>query len=299
MAVQKRRVLREWLAVLPFLLPGLALFLIFILWPLAQGMRVSFYNWSIMPGAEQEFVGLANYKRAFVDPVVYVAVKNTLLYTVITVPGQMALGLLGALLLNAAIPWRGLFRSLYYIPVLTPWIIVAAIFGYMFSDGPSPVNHLLVDVLHLAPKYVNWLNDATLAQVPINLLGIWKGVGWNMVIFLAGLQSIPPELYEAAAIDGANGRQAFWRITIPLLRPVVFYALVLLTIGGFNVFISVYLLTNGGPLNSTQTVLNYMYQQGFKFFDFGYGFALAVLMGIVIFILTAIQFRFVHNKTDV
>ncbi|HWI52852.1 MAG TPA: sugar ABC transporter permease [Symbiobacteriaceae bacterium] len=299
MAVQKRRVVREWLAVLPFLLPGLALFLIFILWPLAQGMRVSFYNWSIMPGAEQEFVGLANYKRAFVDPVVYVAVKNTLLYTVITVPGQMALGLLGALLLNAAIPWRGLFRSLYYIPVLTPWIIVAAIFHYMFSDGPSPVNHLLVDVLHLAPKYVNWLNDATLAQVPINLLGIWKGVGWNMVIFLAGLQSIPPELYEAAAIDGASGRQAFWRITIPLLRPVVLYALVLLTIGGFNVFISVYLLTNGGPLNSTQTVLNYMYQQGFKFFDFGYGFALAVLMGIVIFILSAIQFRFVHNKTDV
>lgn len=298
MAAKRRNVFREWLAVLPFLLPGLALFLVFILWPLLQGMRVSFYHWSIMPGAEQEFVGLANFKRAFADPIFYIAVKNTLLYTVITVPGQMLLGLLIALLMNAAIPWRGMFRSLYYLPVLTPWIIVAAIFGFLFSNGPSPMNHLLTDTLHLTPKYLDWLSDAKLAQVPINLLGIWKGVGWNMVIFLAGLQSIGPEQYEAAAIDGANGRQAFWYITLPGLKSTMLYALVLLTIGGFSVFISVFFLTNGGPMDQTQTILSYMYQQGFKYFDFGYGFAMALLMGLVVFILSMIQFRMVKMKAD-
>lgn len=288
----------EWLEAFPFLLPGLLLFALFVFWPLLQGLRISFYKWSIMPGAEQTFVGLANYKKAFTDPVVRLAIRNTLLYVVVTVPGQMIIGLLVATGLNAAIRGKVFWRALYYIPVLTSWVVVSYMFKYLFSGGGAPINYIFKDVLHILPTYINWLQNEWTAQVPINLLGIWKGIGWTMVMFLAGLQGIPKELYEAAAIDGANRSRMFRHITLPLLRPVILFVLVLLTIGGFGVFISVQLLTGGGPMNKTQVMISYMYDQGFKYFDFGYGFALAALMGLLIFAISFIQFKFVNGKTD-
>lgn len=289
----------QWLEAAPFLLPGLVLFAIFVLWPQIQGIRVAFYNWNIMPGAEQEFVGLANFKRVFADPAVRVAVRNTLLYTAVTVPGQMFLGMLVALALNTAIRGRVIWRAIYYIPVLTSWVVVAFVFKYLFNGGGSPMNYILKDVLHVMPNYIEWFQNPWTAQVPINLLGIWKGIGWNMVMFLAGLQSIPRELYEAAAIDGAGRVQSFWRVTLPLMRPVLLFVLVMLTIGGFGVGLSVQLLTNGGPLNQTQVILLYMYDQGFKYFEFGYGAAIAALLGLSIFVLTFFQFKFLKNKVEV
>ena len=292
-----RRLNSPWEA-LPFVLPGAILFAVFVLWPMIQGLRVAFYHWSIMPGAEQEFVGLANFRRAFHDPVVWRATLNTLLYVLITVPGQMALGMLAALGLNAAIRARAFWRALFYLPVLTSWVVVSFIFRYLFNGGGAPVNYLLKDVLHLIPNYVDWLQHWGTAQVPIMLLGIWKGVGWNMVMFLAGLQSIPRELYEAAAIDGATRSQNFWNVTWPLMRPVVLYVLVLLTIGGFGVFISVNLLTQGGPMDQTQVILSYLYDQGFKYFDFGYGFAIAILLSLVILTFNLLQMKFFGSKVE-
>lgn len=287
------------LEVVPFLIPGLVLFAIFVLWPLLQGLRISFYEWSIMPGAEQTFVGLTNFKRAFQDPTVKVAFANTLLYVIITVPGQMFFGLLVALALNSAIRGRIFFRSLYYIPVLTSWVVVSFIFKYLFiGDETGPINYLLIHVLGITTKPIGWLQDRWTAQVPINVLGIWKGIGWNMVMFLAGLQAIPKEIYEAAAIDGATRTQTFWRITLPLLKPVLLFVMVMLTIGGFGVFISVNLLTGGGPMDSTQVILSYMYDQGFKYFDFGYGFALATLLGLLIFFISYFQFRYMRNRVE-
>lgn len=295
----RSRRLPQWLEAAPFLLPGLALFGIFVFWPMLQGLRVSFYQWNIMPGAEQEFLGLANYKRVFADPVIRTALRNTVLYTLVTVPGQMALGMLVAVALNAPIRGRVFWRALYYIPVLTSWVVVSFIFKYLFNGGGAPVNYILKDVLHLLPSYLDWLQNPWTAQVPINLLGIWKGIGWTMVMFLAGLQSIPRELYEAAAIDGAGRLQSFWRITLPLLRPVLLFVLVMLTIGGFGVGISVQLLTNGGPLNQTQVMVTYMYDQGFKYFEFGYGAAIAALMALVLFGISFFQFKFVKGKVEV
>ncbi|HLN60641.1 MAG TPA: sugar ABC transporter permease [Symbiobacteriaceae bacterium] len=294
----RKRRMPQWLEAAPFLLPGLLLFALFVFWPLLQGLRISFYQWSIMPGAEQKFVGLANYKKAFTDPVVRVAIRNTLLYVLVTVPGQMIIGLLVATGLNAAIRGKVFWRSLYYIPVLTSWVVVSYMFKYLFSGGGAPVNYIFKDVLHILPTYINWLQNEWTAQVPINLLGIWKGIGWTMVMFLAGLQGIPKELYEAAAIDGANRSRMFRHVTMPLLRPVILFVLVLLTIGGFGVFISVQLLTGGGPMNKTQVMISYMYDTGFKYFDFGYGFALAALMGVLIFAISFIQFKFVRGKTE-
>jgi multiple sugar transport system permease protein len=289
---------RAW-AALPFLLPGLLLFTVFVLWPIAQGVRVSFYDWNIMPGAEQHFVGLDNYRRALTDPVVRVAGRNTLLYVVVTVSGQMAVGMLVALGLHAQVRARGVWRTVYYIPVVTSWVVVSFVFKYLFLDGRAgPVNFLLTDVLRIVPSHIEWLQNAWTAQVPINLLGIWKGIGWAMVIFLAGLSTIPPELQEAAAVDGANPRQVFWRITLPLLKPVILFVLVMLTIGGFQVFISVLLLTRGGPLDGTQVMLTYMYKQGFSYFDFGYGFAIAAMLAAVIFVISVAQFRWLDRSHD-
>lgn len=293
------RSLRQ-LEVVPFLAPGLILFSLFVLWPLLQGLRISFYEWSIMPGAEQTFVGLANYRRSFQDPVVRMALANTLIYVAITVPGQMFFGFLAALALNSAIRGRVFWRTLYYIPVLTSWVVVSFIFKYLFmGDEAGPINYLLKNGLGVLPQPVGWLQDRWTAQVPINALGIWKGIGWNMVMFLAGLQAISREIYEAAAIDGADWFQTLWRITLPLMKPVLLFVLVMLTIGGFGVFISVNLLTGGGPMNTTQVILSYMYDQGFKYFDFGYGFALAGLLGLVIFAISFFQFRYLKNKVEI
>lgn len=296
--VQRRRLSGQWLEALPFLLPGLLMFGVFIAWPLVQGLRVSFYNWSIMPGADQAFVGLANFRRAFSDPVVPVAIGNTLLYVAVTVPGQMALGMLTALGLNSVIRGKALWRALYYLPVVTSWVVVSFVFKYLFNGGGAPMNYILRDVLHILPDYVDWLQNRWLAQVPIAGLGIWKGFGFTAVLFLAALQSIPAELLEAAAIDGATRRQTFWRVTLPLLRPVILYVLVILTIGGFEVFLSVTLITGGGPMNQTQVMLSYIYDQGFKYFEFGYGFALATLLGLLMLAINSVQFKLFARKIE-
>lgn len=296
-AARRHRLLAR-LEVVPFLLPGLLLFAVFVLWPLLQGLRISFYNWSIMPGADQEFVGLANFKRAFLDPVVRYTIRNTLLYVIVTVPGQMFFGMLVAVALNSTIRGRTFWRAVYYLPVITAWVIVSLLFRYLFNGGGAPINYILKDVLHLLPSYVDWFQQYGTAEVPILVLGIWKGIGWTMVMFLAGLQGISHELYEAAAIDGASRVQSFWRVTMPLMRPMILFVTVLLTIGAFGVFISVNILTGGGPMNQTQVVLSYIYDQGFRYFEFGYGFALAGLLGLLIFTISFLQFRFLGARVD-
>ncbi len=290
------RSLRQLATALPFLLPGVLLFLIFVLYPLAKGVKMSLYQWDLMSPTDSQFLGLANYRHALTqDPTFWLAVRNTLIYVVVTVPSQMALGLGTALLLNARLRGKVFFRTLYYLPVVTSWLVVSYIFAYLFSSGPGPVNYFLTEVLHVLPQPVDWLQNTWPAQVPINLLGIWKGIGWNMVIFLAALQSIPPELYEAAAVDGANPSQVFRRITLPLLRPAIAFVLVMLIIGGFNVFLSVFLLTAGGPLGTTEVWLSYMYTQAFKYLDFGYGTAIGILMGITVAVISFAQRRFLRG----
>lgn len=286
------------LEALPFLLPAFLFFAVFILWPLFQGLRMSFYNWNIFPGVEQEFVGLANFHRVLIDPTIRIALRNTLLYVIVSVPGQMLFGMLVALALNTKITGTTVWRAIYYIPVLSSWVVVSFVFKYLFNGGPSPINYIFHDVLHILPRYVDWLQDPWTAQVPIMLLGIWKGIGWTMMMFLAGLQIIPKELYEAAAIDGANSYQNFRNVTIPLLRPVLLFVMVMLTIGSFGVGLHVLLLTKGGPMDQTQVMFLYMYDQGFKYFEFGYGSAIAVLLALLMFIISLFQTKFFKGKIE-
>lgn len=282
-----------------FLIPGMAFFVIFQIYPLLQGFQMSFYDWQIMPGKVSEFIGLDNYIRAFNDPIFGRAFKNTLLYAMVTVPGQMALAMLAAVLLNALPKGKVIFRVLYYLPVITSWVIVSILIRYLFQSPEGLVNYYLVEVFHIVAEPLPWLRDANLAFVPILILGIWKGIGWSMVIFLAALAGVPKELQEAASIDGASPWQSFWHITVPLISPTIVYTMVMLLIGGFNVFISVYLITGGGPRQMTEVMLSYAYHQAFDFLDFGYGAALSYIMAFMIIILSFLQIKLLRKPQEI
>ena len=282
-----------------FLIPGLLFFAIFQIYPLLKGFQMSFLDWQIMPGRVSEFIGLDNYTRAFKDVVFGRAFKNTLIYTLVTVPGQMMIAMVVAILINSLPKGKTVFRALYYIPVITSWVIVSLLIRYFFQSPNGIVNYFLVEILHLAASPLPWLRDPTLAFVPILVLGIWKGIGWSMVIYLAALAGVPKELDEASAIDGANGWQNFWHITMPLISPTIVFTMVMLLIGGFNVFISVYLITGGGPRQMTEVMLSYAYHQAFDFLDFGYGAALSYLMAALIITLSFLQIKLLRKPQEI
>jgi multiple sugar transport system permease protein len=282
-----------------FLLPGLAFFFLFLAYPLAKGVQMSFYHWAIMPGKPNVFIGFENYIRAFQDTVFWVAFKNTLVYTLITVPGQMIFAMFVALLLNSISRGKVFFRALYYLPVVTSWVIVSLVFRYLFSSPEGLVNYYLVDVFHLTSTPVPWLQQANTAMIPVLILGIWKGIGWSMIIYLAALQSMPKEIMEAGAIDGADEWHIFWKITMPLISPTIVFTLVMLIIGGFNVFTSVYLITNGGPMQQTEVLLSYMYHQAFDFLDFGYGSAISVILAVLLIIMSYLQMKYLRKPEEI
>lgn len=282
-----------------FLVPGLAVYGTFLLGPMIYSARISFYDWNIVNPALSESLGFDNYSRALGDPIFRRAVLNTIAYTFVTVPGQIVLGVGLALLLNQAIRGRSFFRVLYYLPVITPWVIVTLLFEYMFVGQGGLVNWLLRDVLGVIDQNILWLADPILAFVPIDLLGIWKGVGWTAIIALAGLQAIPQELLDAAAVDGASPVGRFRYITLPLLRPVLVFLLVVLVIGGLNAYISNLLITDGGnPLDLTHFVLTLMYEATFTRLDFGYGAAISYLLAAFVFMVSVVQIRLLRQRVE-
>jgi len=283
--------------VLIFLLPGLVLFGLFFLGPMLYSLRISFFEWKIVHPEQSVFVGFDNYQRALSDPIFRRAILNTLAYTVITVSAKMILGLGVALLLNQRFPGRTFFRVAYYLPVITSWVIVSLLFEYMFNGQAGLVNYILKDILRIIPKDVLWFADPILTLVPIVLLDIWKGIGWAAIIFLAGLQAIPAELYEAARVDGANSTAQLRYITWPLLGPTTAFLVVVLVIGGLNAYVPFQLMTNGGdPMDLTHSVLTLMYEATFGRIDFGYGAAISYLLTVFVFIVSVIELRLMRQQ---
>jgi multiple sugar transport system permease protein len=282
---------RTTLTAYGLLLPGMALFSLVVIYPLCRSFQISLYDWSVVPTKASTFIGLDNYLRGLRDGDFWMSVANAGVYLAITVPGQIVIGLLVAVLLDAKMPGRGLFRVLFYLPVVTSWVVVALVFKYLFNTDGGVVNWLLVDVVHLADTNVAWLQSRWPGLMAVSLLGIWKGVGWAMVIFLAALTNVSEDLKEAALLDGAGPWQRFRNVSLPAIRKTLLFVVVLLVIGGFNVFISVLLMTGGGPAGSTEVPLTYMYRQAFGFLDFGYAAALSFLLALVIFAVSYFQFR--------
>lgn len=280
-----------------FLLPGLLLFGLFFLGPMLYSLRISFFDWKIVHPERSVFVGFENYQHALSDPIFRRAILNTLAYTIITVSVKLILGLAVALLLNQKFPGRTFFRVAYYLPVITSWVIVSLLFEYMFNGQAGLVNYVLKDILQVIPKNVLWFADPILTLVPIVLLDIWKGIGWAAIIFLAGLQAIPAELYEAARVDGANSVAQLRYITWPLLGPTTVFLVVVLVIGGLNAYVPFQLMTNGGdPMDLTHSVLTLMYEATFGRIEFGYGAAISYLLTLFVFIVSLIELRLMRQQ---
>ncbi|MFC5401307.1 carbohydrate ABC transporter permease [Cohnella soli] len=287
------RVLKQYWQVSPFLAAGVLLTFVFVLYPLAKGIHISLFDYKVIRPSASTFLGMDNYRKVFSDHTVLIALRNTVLLALVTVPGQWAFGILLAMLINLQfVRAKVFFRLVYYLPVISSWIVVCYMFQFLFADGSSGiVNFVLTDVLHLASKPIAWVQNTWTANVVVWMVSIWKGIGWVMIMYLAALQSVPRSLYEAAQIDGAKGARTFLHITLPLMRPMTAYVVINLIVGAFQAFLQVFLITKGGPLDSTHLLNTYLFKQAFEYFHFGYGAALSVMMGLLIFVLTYSQQR--------
>lgn len=279
-----------------FLAPGFVLFAALIIYPTIRAFQMSLYDWNIVAGASSRFIGWANYVQAYHDPIFWRALENSAAYMAFTVPPQIVLGLFVAMLLRAKAPGRALFRVLFYLPVVTSWVVVSLLFRYLFAD--SGLANYLLHTTHLTGGDTSWLAGRWTGMIAISALGVWKGVGWSMMIFLAALQGVPRELEEAAAVDGAGFWARLRAVTLPAIWPAMVFVTVMLVIGGFNVFISVTLMTGGGPADQTQVLFTYMYEQAFKYLDFGYGSAIAVLLTVLLFVLSVAQLRVFRGQRE-
>jgi multiple sugar transport system permease protein len=284
---------RQWSAYL-FLSPVLLLFGVFTFFSVGYAFYLSFHEWNILE-PHKPFVGLDNYARLRDDSRFHQAVVNTMYYTAVSVPLTMAIGLFVALLLNAQIRARGLFRALFYLPVLTPLVIASIIWKWVYNGDYGLLNYYLME-LHLIKEPLLWLSDRNLAMPAVIITSVWKSVGFTMVVYLAGLQAIPEDYYDAAKIDGANKWRQLRDITIPLLSPTTLFLFVVSVLGSFQVFTQIFVMTNGGPLGRTRTVVWYIYTTAFKDFNMGYAAAMAFALFAMMLGFTLLQLRFMRRE---
>jgi multiple sugar transport system permease protein len=293
--VNGRRLRRdEKLFVAAILLPAVVHFALFTALPVLFSLVLSFTQWNVLD--TPRWKALDNYARLARDPVFWVALRNTILFTLYYVPPMLAASLALALFVNRQTRAASVFKTAYFIPVVTSFVVLAIIFRWVFSADPVSPANVAVTTLGIAPQ--SWLQDRNQALPLLAFLGIVKGVAWNMVYFLAGLHAIPDTFYEAARIDGAGRWKVFRNVTLPLLRPTVFFVTVLTTIGAFQVFDSAYLLTQGGPARATTTIVYFIYQKGFEDFEMGYASASAYVLLALVLAVTWLQKRWLGKPAD-
>ncbi|WP_161880644.1 carbohydrate ABC transporter permease [Deinococcus alpinitundrae] len=288
---------RQTITAYTFLLLPLLFFLIVRFLPTLVALRLSLYDWNILKEV-QPYVGGKNYSRLVQDAIFGKALVNTALYTLIGVPAQIVLGLGVALLLGKIRALQGLFRALYFAPYVTPIVAAAWVWQWLFSPQFGPVNTFLI-WLHLPPQ--PFLTSPGQALATTTALVVWQNLGFQVVLFLAGLSAIPRTFYEAAEIDGASGSAAFWKITLPLLNPTIVFSVVTGTISYLQLFTQVVNLNftdQGGPLGSTMTVALYIYQMAFGRFQMGYASAITVVLFVIILVITLLQLRFLTRRVD-
>jgi multiple sugar transport system permease protein len=285
-AAQIRRGRRgDGLAAVGFLSPSLLGLLIFTSFPIVASLVLSFYNWPVI--GRHTFIGLQNFETLLAKPEFRTAIGNTLLFVVLYVPLNIVISLGLAVWISPRIKGRGFYRTLFFIPAVTPVVANAAIFSLILSPN-GLVDSLAQTWLH--KQAPNFLGSTTWAMAAVVLLSIWQGFGYNMLVFSAALDAVPASLTEQAAIDGAGTLSRFFRIVLPLLTPSIFFAVVLTLISSFQVFTQAYVLTGGGPGNTTTTMVVYLYEQGFQFFKLGLASAIAWVLFLIILVITVFQF---------
>ena len=286
---------RQAIAGYLFVAPAMVIFLVFTLLPVLYALFLSFTNYDVF--TRRDWIGAANYELIFDDlitgGVYWEALRNTLVYTLGSIPLSMAIGLGLALLLNQKLRGLGFYRAVYYVPVVTSMVAVAMIWVQLFDPLYGVVSNAMET---LGLPAVDWLGDPNLAMPAIVAVSVWKVIGWNMLIYLAGLQGIPSYLHEAASIDGATRWQTLWKISLPLLQPTTFFILVTSLIGAFQVFDQVYVMTGGGPANATTTLVHQIYNAAFRALDMGYAAAMSFVLFGIILVISLVSLRVIRSE---
>jgi multiple sugar transport system permease protein len=278
---------------LTFIAPNFLAFLIFIAGPVVAGLALSLTQWDLL--SAPRWVGVNNYFMLLTDDnLFWLSLWNTIYYSLLTVPVGIVISLGLAIIMNLGLTGTNVYRTLFFIPVVASTIAVALAWKWFYNSEFGVLNWI-ISWFGIPPQ--NWLTDTKWAMPAVALTVIWKTMGYNMVIFLAGLQDVPQSLHEAAAIDGANSWQRFWAITLPLLSPHLFFVLVISLIRAFQEFDMVYVMTGGGPGNSTRVYNYYIWENAFQFFKMGYASAMAYILFLLVFVITLVQVRFLGRRT--
>jgi len=286
-SLQKRETFAAW----SFCAPALFFLLLFLVTPFIIAFVISFTDQRLIsnPNLPTQFIGLRNFLRLFISSNFHQALFNNFFFVVIVVPLQTFLALLLAVLLNQKLRFINLFRTIYFSPVVTTMVVVSIIWYFLYNPGEGLINQMISFISFGKLGPYNWLNDTSLALPSIMILSIWQGVGFQMVIYLAGLQNIPDELYEAGRVDGANIWQQFWYITIPQLRNTTIFVIISTTILAFKLFTQVWVMTRGGPQGATKTIIVLLYEEGFKMLRVGYASSIGVVFFLIVLAVSLIQ----------
>jgi multiple sugar transport system permease protein len=276
------------------MIPVVIHFLIFEFGPFVFSFVLTFMDWPLI-GAP-EFVGLTNWIASIDDPLVWRSLWNTTLFALYYVVPTIVLGFLQALLISSDLPGTRILRITVLVPYVTSGVIIAGIWQYIFKGNENGLFNFLIGLFGIEPQA--YFSDKTLAMIVLASLSIFRISGYLMIYYLAGLRSIPRHLYEAAEIDGANGFETVWFITLPLLRPIHFFVAVITTIGAFQVFEQMFVITRGGPAFATTTIVYYLYQQGFNMLRMGYATVVAFILFVVVFGLSTIQRRYLGKEVS-
>ena len=274
-----------------FILPALIGTLIFIIIPVICSFGLSFAKWDLLNPIQ--FVGLANYREIFLEALFYKILLNTIVFALATSVLGVIIPLVLACILNSKVRGSEFYKTAYFLPFITPMIVIGVVWEWIFDPNIGLLNH----VLHL---HINWLYDTHFAMPALIIVSVWKLIGYNMVIFLSSLAGISQSMFEAAKIDGANELQTFKNVTVPLLSPTIFFVVIITAISSFQVFDLIYLMTQGGPLNSTNVLVYAIYQNAFEYFNVGKASAIAYVLFVIILVLTLVQWnlrkKLVYNE---
>ncbi len=280
--------------IVPYVLvsPYILHFLLFIAFPVVFSIVLTFHKWNII--APMQYTGLANYIHLFKDAFFLKSLVNTLIFLAIHIPLQIIFALFLAEVLNQKIKFRGFYRAAFFLPVIVSGVVVTILWQQLYGFDTGLFNRILTTFgLHK----IGWLIDPAWAMPSIAIMATWKNIGLYIILFLVGLQTVPKQYYEAAEIEGATHFQKFFKITLPMINPTIFMVVILSTIGGFSLFIEPYIMTGGGPLNSTLSAVLYIYKQGFFYYHMGYSATLGLFFAMLILAVIVIQKKFIEKES--
>ncbi len=286
----KRSQNKKWL---PYLLvsPYLIFVLVFVLFPVLFCFYLTFNKWNII--SPMKFIGIDNYSRLFNDRLFWKAIGNTLKFLLLHIPLQLIVSLFLAYLLNQKLRAAAFFRASFFMPVIVSGVVVTILWQQLLGFDGGLVNRMLMSI---GMHKVAWLVNPDVAIYAIAIMATWKNVGLYVILFLVGLQTVPPQYYEAAKMEGASRWQQFYHITLPMINPTIFMVVILSTIGGFSLFIEPYIMTGGGPLNTTLSAVLYIYKQAFQYYNMGYSATLGFFYALMIMSVVILQKKFIEKE---